>query len=419
MLPRRLTTRIRSTGVLDSLWTLTSSFGSKIQTLTVLAIAARTGDVESAAHVVLGTSSSALCLTIVDAGLSTQVVRQYAQHRSLATRALIRPLLLRVPIYVPLVLVLSAALYRSTGTDWLLFFLAVLILATGLQASQAVSQATYGLGLFRRGAAVNGVVRAGTVPVLICLGLAGVPAELLLIIVGLGEYVIALLQYRHIARRSTERLLNSRNAFHVRSSWRYGVGGIANTLMNRSDTVVVSFFSGAAVVAVYGVASQVENALTTLALVPAAALVTYTARATAEGRNSRHLPTVAWSVVIAYTVIAIPFTVFPQQLVGAVFSSQVADPAVIRICVLAGLFSSLAGVAMQQLVGLGRAVVVSTLWVVVAIVGVAGLTLGTAIAGAPGAAAGALVRDLFFCLSTWLMVRRSRPVQTSTVTKEH
>jgi O-antigen/teichoic acid export membrane protein len=177
--------------------------------------------------------------------------------------------------------------------------------------------------------------------------------------------------------------------------------------MNRSDAVLVSFFAATAAVGVYGLASQVEGALTTVALVPAGAAVAYAARSRSRTDVASQRRVVAGMVAAGYVVLAVPVLLAPEAIVELVFSVTLQDADALRICVVAGLFSCLGGVATQQITGLGRQNALVAVWLSTLVVGVSGLALGAATAGAVGAAWGALARDVVFFLLSWALLLSS------------
>jgi O-antigen/teichoic acid export membrane protein len=178
--------------------------------------------------------------------------------------------------------------------------------------------------------------------------------------------------------------------------------------MNRSDTVTVASVASGPVLGIYGLASQIENALTTAALIPSGAVVAYTAKSKSSQEARTVGIAVMTAVAVAYLCLSIPFLVFTTPLIELVFGTHISDPLPFQICAVAGLFSCLGGVAMQQLIGLGKQGAAATIWAIAAPVAVTLLLVGTALFGAVGAAVAALLRDLLFFTMTVLTRARAQ-----------
>jgi O-antigen/teichoic acid export membrane protein len=206
--------------------------------------------------------------------------------------------------------------------------------------------------------------------------------------------VIAVVQL-HLARPSIDHDEDGRG-LNIRETWRYGVGAIANTIMNRSDTVVVALALSATALGTYAVASQTENALTTLAMIPAGALVPHVARA-GGGANSRAKTRTTLQVAVAiYLLLALPVAIAPTQFARVVFRIDLADPLPLRVCLVAGVVSVAGGILMQHLTGVGEARALVRIWTVTAVIAVIAMVCLSVLFGALGAAIGALVRDVTF-----------------------
>lgn len=409
--PGRISAMLKRTGVVDGIWTLTASVGSKAQMLVLLAVAGSQAGVDGVGQIVLGTSTAVLAGAVVDLGFSTQIMRAYAAGELGSRRTILRPFALRAALLMPVGL-LAATVVAMTGgamtggapTAWVL---AVVAYALGFLASSTATRLAYGAGRFRSGAALNGVVRAGTIPAFFLVPLVSAPLWVLLLILAVAELVIAVIQYRLVPDSTP--VTDDVRLLSLRRTWRYGLAPLINTAMNKSDTVLVSFFAATTAVGVYGLASQVESALTTVALIPAGAAVAYAARSRSVSEVRLQRSVVGTVVAACYVVLAVPFLVFPEALVELAFSVTLPDADALRICVVAGLFSCLGGFATQQITGLGRQKALVSVWLVALVVGAIGLSSGAAMGGAVGAAWGALARDVAFCLMSWvLLVTRRR-----------
>jgi O-antigen/teichoic acid export membrane protein len=422
---RRLIAALRRAGVLDGAWTLTASLGSKLQTLVLLAVGGALGGVQQLGVLILAVSTGVLLSSLIDLGFSTQTMRAYAAGELTYRRTFVLPFVRRAALLVPVSVVVSVLVLADSAADTIpVWVLSLCVYAVSYFCSSVITRLAYGAGRFRSGSTLNGLVRSSTIPVFLLIGAWGAPAWTLLLALALGESIIAVLQFRFVPDRidlvgattggegagddgplHTPRHENDDPAvLSLRRTWRYGVGPVANTVMNRSDTVLVSFFASATTVGVYGLASQLENALTTVALIPAGAAVAYAARArsAAAARNQRVVVTTV--VSLAYIVIASPLFVFPSEIVRLLFSVDLDDATALRLCIVAGLFSCLGGVATQLITGMGRPDLVMVVWISTACVGIAAFAIGASTAGAIGAAGAALIRDVTFFSLAWLLL---------------
>ncbi|MFF2487714.1 lipopolysaccharide biosynthesis protein [Microbacterium sp. NPDC058062] len=395
---RRILHALRRHGVIDGMWTLAASVGSKIQTLVLLAIAGRLGGIEIVGATVLATSIAVLVASVCDLGLSTQGMRWFAVEPEAGRRGIRNALVARSASAVPIAGIVAWFFFAHTygQSTALLWAAAVAAYAGAFCASFIATNCGYGSGRFKGAATLNGTVRSASVVVLLGVGTAGLPAWSLILVLALAEVVIAFAQYKHLPTGNGA----VRAPIALRQTWQYAVGPIANNLMNRSDSVVVAAFSSATVVGFYGLASQLQNALTTVALIPSGASVAYAARAESANRASRQLLVVSSLVATIYVVVATPFFLWPTDLCALVFGVSDIDALTIRICLVAGIFSCVAGVAMQVLTGVGDRAGIATIWALTAIVAIVLLAFGAKIFGAPGAAVAALVRDILFLTAT-------------------
>lgn len=397
--------RLRTAGVIDGLWTATAAAGSKIQTLAALSIAGRMGDLGGLAILVLATSTAILAASVADLGLSSQIVRAYASGGVRRRADMLSAFAVRLGLCVPLA-VAAAVGINSVRTDIpnpVLWSGVIVFYAIAFLSSMLITNMAYGLGRFRRGASLNGLVRAATIPALFGLSLVVADPLWLLVVLGVGELVIAALQYRQ-APEENPRPVADPVGLGIRHSWRFGVGSIMNTFMNRSDTVIISGVASPQALGLYSVASQVENALTTAAMIPAGAATTYAARVRDRHAARSHRRTVTGTVVLAYLAMGVPFFLFAQPLTQFVLGVTIDDITPVRILVVSGLLSCLGSVAIKILTGEGRQNAVAGIWVVTAVVTVVGMAAGAYFAGGTGAAIGAAARDTVFFVLTWIAV---------------
>lgn len=403
---RRGWQRLVSLGIVDGISTVTASLGSKIQTLALLAFVTRTHGVDGVGEAILATSAALLLVAISDMGLSPQVTRLFAQQVLSDRRVVIRPLLWRAGVLAPLSLA-AAGLSSGNGAavEFLLWAIAIFLYAVGYQWSMTTTQLAYGVGRFKQAAALNGSLRAASVLLLIIMTLVHARVVDFVIALSVTEILIAGLQYRMLPKPVEQSVL-APEKLRLANVWRYGMGSIANTIMNRSDAVVVSLVAGAGVIGIYGLASQVENALTTAALIPAGAVMAYTAKATTRDEEKDIGTITSRFVGFGYCLLALPFLLFTEFAIFILFGTKIADPLPFQICMIAGLFSCLGGVGMQQLTGRGNASDVAKVWLYTAVFAVFALLMGAGLGGALGASLAALFRDVFFWVATKIAAKR-------------
>jgi hypothetical protein len=378
-----------------------------LQTLVLIAAAGSLRGLGGTADVILAISIALLCFAAIDMGLSLQATRLFALGDLIDRRSVLPAAFRRTLAYLPLTIGIAfpLVLRGRSPLEQLGWGIAILAYGVGYQWSSLMTQVAWGRGAFKKSSALVGIVRLSTIPVF--LGLAtreGLSPFVLVLAVAMGEICIAALQFRTLTPTSSKQSAPS-DALAIKNTYKLGVGSICNTIMNKSDTVLVAVASSAAV-ATYGLASQVENALGAAALIPAAAHITYSAKATMKDAAQAIATRVTAVVTVVYIIIGVPFLVWPLELTEIIFHVRPEDSGPMRLCVVAGLFSCIAGSGMQHLIGIGLSRMVATVWVCVTVVAVVGLTTGAAAGGAFGAAVGALVRDIVFFALVWGAIAR-------------
>jgi hypothetical protein len=405
---RRLRSMLKSAGVFDGLWTAATSAGSKLQTLAAISCAGYMHGTQAVGDLILAISISFLCVAVVDMGLGSQVTRAYARGIVSDKRDCLRPLLKRSAIYPAAAAAFVWPLFRHHEPREQLAWLAVVSLyAVGYQWSSTFTHVAYGCGQFRSSSTLTGLVRLGTVPIFALIVVVGIKEPFLILLpIAFAEFCIACVRYRLLTGAASGERVHAASALSIRETYKFGIGPVCNMLVNRSDTVLIAAVSATAV-ATYGLASQIENALTTAALIPAAALVTYSARAAKTADSLATCVRVSMVVAGVYIVISLPFLIWPAGMTSTIFHTDLAQNWPLRLCVIAGLFSCVAGAGMAHLIGLGKSALVASIWISVTVVALLGLTAGASVAGALGGAIGALIRDIVFCALVWLLILRA------------
>lgn len=407
---RRLWRVLRDNGVVDGFWTVAVAIGSKLQILATMALAGSIDGLDGVGAVVLAIGTGTLCFAFIDAGLSTQVVRSFAARPCLTRSTLVRPLLMRAILY-PVVCAGAWWIVSSTGGtlvgSWA-WLCAIAAYAFSYQLSSVGVQAAMGRHLFRGASSIHGLTRSATIPFLFLASEIMRSPVLLVVVLAVGEAVIFLLQYKSLGaeRQAPPAPDGDARDLKVAQTWRLGVGGLLNMLINKSDVALVAVFATSLTVSVYGVASQIENALATAALVPAGAVVARAAGARDVASLKRQRLVVAAVVAVGYIGLAAPIFAWPQAAVAAVTREDATSSAAVRICVVAGLFSCLGGVALMQLTGKAGPGQVLRFWLVSTIVAIPALAAGSLLYGATGAAIGALARDIVMFAVAWRIATR-------------
>jgi hypothetical protein len=404
---RRLSFAMIRIGVLDGLWTASASVGSKFQTLVLIAVAGSLQGLGGTADVILAVSIALLCFGAIDMGLSLQVTTLFAARVLTDRRSVLPAAMRRTLAYFPLTVAIAfpLMLHGRSPLEQLGWGAAILAYGVGYQWSSLMTQMAWGRSAFKSSSALVGIVRLSTIPLFLILArIHGLSPFVLILTIAAGEICIAAIQFRFLTPSTSMRPEPS-EALAFKNTYNLGIGSICNTIMNKSDTVLVAAASSAAV-ATYGLASQVENALGAAALIPAAALITYSAKQTMRAAAQSVAIRVTVVVAIVYVLVGVPFLLWPSELTEMIFHVSLEDPSPMRLCVVAGLFSCIAGSGMQHLIGIGLSRIVAIVWIVVTVVAVIGLITGTSAAGAVGGAVGALVRDVIFCALVWGAIAR-------------
>lgn len=401
---QRVRSALTANGVLDGLWSIATTAGAKAQTLVAIAVSARYYGLDGLTTVLIASATSAIGYALIDWGVSTQALRGFAVGDYKTRTALLGPIFRRA-LFAPPVVAIVAFIAWPSGIELTPTWVALLLLySVGMLSSITLTQACMGQQLFRRTPMVTGIVRSVSGPAMFAAAAAGMPIHVLVLILALSEWIIAAIQY--VALPSVHVRHSREPSLFLVNTWKFGVGNVLNVISNKSDVALVSVAAGSTAVGVYGVASQLQNAIAVAALVPAGALTTYAARADDQRSIRRQRAIVGVSVLVAYVALAAPFAIWPSELAQLIVGGARTSDAAIRICLAAGLFSCLAGVSMMQLVGQGAQNVTAVIWLVVALVAAAGLTIGASQWGAEGASLGALLRDAIFFLSTWTVGAR-------------
>jgi O-antigen/teichoic acid export membrane protein len=166
----------------------------------------------------------------------------------------------------------------------------------------------------------------------------------------------------------------------------------ANVLINRADAALVGLAAGSSVSGIYAPASTIENAVTTLALIPTASALTHIGRASAGSVRSLVRTYLAWAAGLATAgglLVVVASPLLPAVL-GQDFSTS--SPTT-RIVMLGAPLSVAAAVYSAALVAQGRMWAVAQAWIAAGVVAVASQFVLAGALGATGAAMGSVLRD--------------------------
>lgn len=383
----------------DGLWSFLISFGSKASVLAQIAIAARLGGPTGLGAFAQLVAASVLISSLCDFGFSTEATRYAA---AVGDRVDLRVIWLRL---FPRVM---AAAALTAGT--VLFFgvmqndvslpsiLFTTMYACALIAGAVGIAVANGIGMFRFTGTTLGIARLCSIPLSFLAFLGGSPNSVLIASIAISEAAAALLIWRQVRQAGARSLKPiSVQTIDHRRALQFGGAAFINILINRSDIFLLSSVMPLAALGAYATASQLENAVTTVALVPATALMVHIARSTQDGdelasRNAFHstatvvaLLSLAMALVLA---AAAPFWI-PIAFGDAMSSSVVP----VRIVMVGATFNCLAGVTLMALAGLGRSRSVLRVWLITAAISVPVMYVLAKSYGEVGAALGALVRD--------------------------
>jgi hypothetical protein len=255
-----------------------------------------------------------------------------------------------------------------------------------------------GIGMFQFTGTTLGVARLCSIPLSFLALLVESPNSMLIASVAISESAAVLLiwrQVRHASARSLEPI--AVQTIDQRRALQFGGASFLNILINSSDIFLLSSVMPLAALGAYATASQLENAVTTVALVPASALMVHVARATQAGDDSasrKAFLSTAMMVVLLSVAMALVLAVAAPFWIPIVFGNAMTSSVVpVRIVMLGATFNCLAGATLMALSGLGRSRSVLRVWLVTAAISVPVMYIFARSYGEVGAALGALVRD--------------------------
>lgn len=380
--------------VATGMWTLGVNLGAKAQALAILVAGGIADGVAGVGVVSAGYAAAILGSAVADFGYSPEATRFIA--RNPVNGALVRIIsggVRRTPIALSAAFVIG--MVTSSGTPARVPILAL----TGVAAFwvQLLSQILYGLYEHRAAAGTLFIVRilsALLLPIAATLWATdGVLGALLVTDTACATALGVAL--RSVYRRCADGDVAERPLAAHR--W-LGVGAVVSALINRRDAALVASVADSTVVGVYSVASQLQNAVATLALVPSGALSTHVAQ---EAQRRRDGAGVVWRMVLLVSALS---TAGGVLVVAASwlpwFGPYFAEGSELEplrlalvILMLSGPVGTAGGLLLTASVAHGRHRDVGLAWLMLGLIGVPLIVLLAAGYGVVGAALGAALRD--------------------------
>lgn len=383
-------------------WTILTNAGTKVEALALIVGGGIAGGLSGVGTLAAVFAAGTLASSVADFGYASEVARFVAAHPSRAPAIVsLRGGLWRGAVALGLGIVLSFGLvpsaYRSEGT-----IAAVGVIAASLFLSTLATQVAYGWQRFRASSILTACTRAPSILLVPALAAtAGIGGAVLAVV--LVEIVTAAVVLTFVVRTLPA---PDGEATELRPTRRHiwlGLGSIANTVINRSDTALVSSATAAGSVGVYSLASQAENAVTTIALAPATGVPTHVAIARSRNQDFRRTVNVTCLSVGLLTAVGSVLIVAASFLYPATDALGIARHDLdllhlpLIICMAAAPLSSMAGVLLLAQIGQAHHRGIAAVWTTTAVVTIPTMWLLARAEGALGAATGAAVRDLVLC----------------------
>jgi O-antigen/teichoic acid export membrane protein len=347
-------------------------------------------------------AATVLGQALADFGLSAELARVSVAHPSRgtiarATRAIVRQ--------APLALVLAPALYFVLGpTSASPLFLTVIGVDSALLAATAALTAVLqGLGDFRSPAS-----RLGSARFLSAIGAitaAAIHPDPVVIIgsFALGECIglLGLAQSIRHARARLPALDHPEGRLRRERGW-LGVAVILNMLTSQGDSILVASILSPTDLGLFATASTLENGVATLSLAAATPVAFRSFGTTLGGDPAGGGGLLRRAVLVSAaigTLLAIAtwlVTVFAGDAIDKLSGLAAGDgPLVLALCLTAGPLSVVAGVWLLLGIGFGRHRAVGTFQIQAGVVAIGLIVGGAQVAGAVGAAAGTVLREIF------------------------
>jgi O-antigen/teichoic acid export membrane protein len=345
----------------DSAWSLTFNLLNKSQTIAVIVAGLVIHGVIGIGEVTTVVAAATLGAGLADFGYSYECGRFVASN---PTRPAAQRVIRRLGALIAVGAALSYVSFRFTvgidhpwSTPWTLA--AIAVLGGAFEASVVLLQLLYSLDRFRTGSAILGVFRAASGPLAIAVAAVTTSVAAVAITLAATEIVAASALFI-AARRVMAALPDYDPGGRIGLSYLWlGVGSVANMFANRGDVLVVGALADPLALGIYSVASQIENAIESLALVPSSPLLVRASRARAERAPIRPLMRRAHRATLGLSVAstALVLLLYAGYLAVATSDHQLSGRGAvltITICAAASSLVASAGVNMTALLALQR-----------------------------------------------------------------
>lgn len=389
----------------SGIWNLALSLLSKSQSLALPVAGAVVGGLEGVGIATAAMGSCWLGAALADFGLVGELGRLSVSHPTRPTVArCTRALSLQAPLGLALApAVFYVSLGHRSGAP-LELLVAIGLLASFLAASTGLTAILNGLGDFRSPAVWLGSMRFISGFVAIGATVAEPSAATIIgsFAVGEGLGLFALV----LAVRRARAPLPDRDdptAVVKRTHVWLGAAAITHILTNQSDTLLVAPILGPDELGLFAVASLLGNGVVSVSLAPATPYIFRVIAATVAGDRAaadarRHrafavagfgaagLALVTWAVVI-----------IGGDSIDKISAVASGDGPIVLALYLAAMVPFVLGGACGAIgVGFARHRAVGTAQIATGIIGVITITIGASVAGAVGAAAATVARDVMF-----------------------
>lgn len=404
---RQLLTPLRANGrssglppvIRDGLWSVLITFGSKASILAQIAIAGREGGPAGLGAFSQLVAAAVLIATLCDFGFTTEATRYAAAAGDRVDLGAVWQRLFWRLLTATVLTGTVSLLFGIIQKDVNVLSILLTSMYSGALFAGAVGIAiANGVGMFRFTGTTLGTARVMSVPVSFLALLVDSPNSVLIASIAICETVSALVIWRRVRKggiRSLEPI--SVQVIDHHRALQFGAAGFINVLINRSDIFLLSFVMPLAALGAYATASQLENAVTTVALVPASALIVHVARAAQAGddtTSSMAFRSTVTMAVLLSLVMALVLVVTAPFWIPVIFGEAMKSSIVpVRIVMAGATLNCVAGVTLMALSGLGRSSLVLKVWLITAAATLPVTYMLAQSYGEIGAALGAFVRD--------------------------
>jgi hypothetical protein len=385
----------------DGIWTLLFNLLTKSQAIAVILSGAIAGGITDIGRLTAGVAAAYLGSGLADFGFSSEsgrfITANPSRETAHATQRKVAPRLLLGGVFGVLGYFVTVGRHAATADTT--FYVLLFLMSAALTVSAITMQSLNGLGEFRRTATRFGGVR-------LVFGVAAVVAAWQLSdtnavfgALAIGEIVSAVvLTVTFVRRVHTLPMSGVKSKLGLRYLW-LGVGSTVNIVANRSDVLLVGAVASGSTLGVYSIASQLQNAIGTLALSPSAPLSIHIAGRRSNGADPTRTVRQAVRATLAVGLAAFvgAMLVYVGYLVSPFGSHVLRTPAAIVtvvLCACSAVPAALAGVFLAVAMGYRAQARVGVIRLINAAIAIPAFWVLTDLRGALGAASAAVLRDV-------------------------